>query len=242
MSARSHERIEELVVARVLDGLEPAQLAELQAEMASHGPDCLDCARLMAEYEAVAEALAVAVEPVALAAGAEDRLVAAAREWTRGVDEGSAAVLELGEARRKRAARPMGTRLRGWVIGAAAAALVVIAGSIGYVLAPKAHAPQTVAFQATGDQRLAVVYVPGNQDALLVGSNLDPPPEGKVYELWYIASEGANPTPAGTFQPDANGSVLMKTTVGRQFVAVAVSVEPPGGSTTPTKVILVQNV
>src|SRR5437899_1675889 len=83
---------------------------------------------------------------------------------------------------------------------------------------------------------------PGSQEAVLVGSNLEAPPAGKVYELWYIPSKDAAPAPAGTFQPDAGGSVLMKTTVGGMFVALAVSVEPPGGSTTPTKVILIRNV
>jgi anti-sigma-K factor RskA len=34
----------------------------------------------------------------------------------------------------------------------------------------------------------------------------------------------------------------VKTKVGSEFVALAVSVEPPGGSTTPTNVILVKNV
>ena len=242
MSARSHQRIEELVVARVLDGLEPAELAELEAEMASHGPDCLDCARLLSEYGEVAEALAMAVRPVAMAAGAEDRLIGAARAWTQGVRDGTVAVLEP-EYERRRPARRRPVRVKRWAAAATVAAvLAVVAGAIGYVLAPNAGAPATVAFQTTGGQRLAVVYVPGSHKAVLIGTNVDAPPAGKVYQLWYIASKGANPTPAGTFRPDPNGSVLFNTTVGTKFVAVAVSVEPPAGSTTPTKVILVQNV
>jgi anti-sigma-K factor RskA len=239
---RMHDRIEELVAVDVLDGLDEAGRLELAREMASHGPDCAECALLVAEYADAAASLALALEPVAVSPGAEDRLMAAAREWTRGVQEGSVAVLEPVRGRRVRPLRRTGVRIKGWVVAAAAAVVVVVAGSIGYVLAPNAQPPQTVAFSATGSQRLAVVFVPGSRQAVLVGSNMDAPPAGKVYELWYIASKDADPTPAGTFRPDANGSVLMNTTVGERFVAVAVSVEPPGGSTTPTKVILVQNV
>ena len=83
----------------------------------------------------------------------------------------------------------------------------VLFGHLGYALAPNGAALRTVTLSASGAQRLSVVYAPGSQEAVLVGSNLEAPPAGKVYELWYIPSKDAAPAPAGTFQPDAGGKI-----------------------------------
>ena len=240
--APSHEHIEELIAAHALNGLEEPERFELEAEMESHGPECPECARLLSEYSETAARLAFALDPVPPSAGEEDRLIEAAREWDRSVAEGSGAILTTAPRGRRGLARPPGIRVKGWLVAAAAAVIAVVAGFLGYALAPNGAALRTVTLSASGAQRLSVVYAPGSQEAVLVGSNLEAPPAGKVYELWYIPSKDAAPAPAGTFQPDAGGSVLMKTKVGGTFVALAVSVEPPGGSTTPTKVILIRNV
>jgi len=241
-TARSHEHIEELIAAFVLGGLDDDERVELEREMAAHGPDCPECARLLSEYMETAGRMAFVLEPVGLSVGEEDRLIDAARQWDRDVEEGSAAVLQPVGRRRTRTARPSGIRLKGWIVAAAAAVVAVVAGFLGYALAPNASPLRTVTLSASSGQRLSVVYAPGSREAVLVGSNVDAPPAGKVYELWYIPSKDAAPAPAGTFQPDAGGSVLVRTKVGSEFVALAVSVEPPGGSTTPTNVILVKNV
>ena len=238
----AHDHIEELIAADVLGGLDEAQRLDLQREQATHGPGCADCERLLAEYAETAGQLAFFPEPMALSPGAEDRLIEAAREWDRAVGEGSAAVLESAPAGRRGVGRPRGFRVKGWVVAAAAAVIAVVAGLLGYAVAPNGAALKTVTLSASGGQRLAMVYATGNRDAVLVGSNVAAPPAGKVYELWYIPRKDAAPVPAGTFQPDSGGGVLMRTTVGAEFVALAVSVEPPGGSATPTKVILVRNV
>ena len=238
MSARPHDRLEELIAAAALGGLDEADRVEMEREMASHGPDCAECRRLVEEYEEVAGRLAFALDSLPMAAGAEDRLIVAARATAPA--PGSIRVLE--SRGRPRRTRPGGMYVRRWLVAAAAAVIALVAGSVGYVLAPSGAGLRTVTLPATGGQRLAVVYVPGSEQALLVGSNLDAPPAGKVYELWYIARKEANPTPAGTFKPDSNGGVLMRTTVGPAFVALAVSVEPPGGSKKPTNVILVRSV
>ena len=44
-----HGRIEELVVARALGGLEPEEASELDAVMAGHGAACEMCRRLVDE-------------------------------------------------------------------------------------------------------------------------------------------------------------------------------------------------
>jgi anti-sigma-K factor RskA len=60
---------------------------------------------------------------------------------------------------------------------------------------------------------------------------------GKTYELWVLPASGAAPVAAGTFRPDVNGSAsvvlpaLPKNVPAKGF---GVTVEPDGGSPTPT--------
>jgi len=227
---RSHERLEELIAADVLYGLDEPDRVEMEREMADHGPDCLECRRLVQEYGEVAGGLGLALEPLPLAAGAEDRLLAAARLTDRrpAQERAPSVVRPLAPA----AAAP--GRARRWIAAAAvAAAIAVLAGFVGYALAPGAPALRVAAFPAKGGQQLSVVYQAGSRQAVVVGSNLASLPPGRVYELWYVPTPGADPRPAGTFLPRA-GSVVANAHVGTTFVALAVSVEPKGGSPHPT--------
>jgi hypothetical protein len=76
------------------------------------------------------------------------------------------------------------------------------------------------------------VYVKGQTQGLAIGS-LPALAGGRVYELWYQPRAGANMVPAGTFAPQ-NGTVVAPVVLGESFVAVAMSVEPAGGSPQPT--------
>lgn len=68
--------------------------------------------------------------------------------------------------------------------------------------------------------------------AVLVASELPPAPEGEVYEAWVIRD--SVPEPAGFFEPrDGNAATTVEGSVkGAQ--AVAVTLEPEGGSPMPT--------
>ncbi len=253
MAARSHDRIEELVAADALDGLDERDRLELRREMATHGEHCLECERLVAEYTEAAGRLAFGLEPVPMSPGAEDRLLETARSIREpsGLAPGTVAsrdrpssvlpdrpllpqVPRQGDRPRLAAIRRR-TDVRRWLSAAAvAAAIAVVAGFVGYALAPNGAGVRTVAFPAKHGQRLAVVYSPGTGDAVVVGSNLSPPPDGKVYELWYRPGAGAGMRPAGTFIPDPSGAVVARTKVGTSFDLLAVSYEPPGGSPQPT--------
>ena len=84
-------------------------------------------------------------------------------------------------------------------------------------------------------------YQPRTGTLLLLASNLAPLPTQKVYELWLIPANGGKPIPAGTFAPDAhgNGSLLVPTLAGATAAkAFGITVEPEGGSSTPTMPIL----
>jgi anti-sigma-K factor RskA len=116
---------------------------------------------------------------------------------------------------------------------AVAAAVLTVAGVIGYSLAPGRTVPTRVVSLSAGDQVLQVAFTPGDREALVVGANLPDPPAGKVYQLWYQRGEDSAMESAGTFVP-RDGNVLAPVEMGPSFVAVAVSLEPAGGSEHPT--------
>jgi anti-sigma-K factor RskA len=66
-------------------------------------------------------------------------------------------------------------------------------------------------------------------------SKLPPPPRGKVYEAWTAAKGSSSMSPSVTFTPNADGVAVVALPVDATRVgAVAVSVEPEGGSKAPT--------
>lgn len=221
---RPHDTIEELIVADVLDGLDQAGVQELAELRAEHGPDCPECRRLESEYRDVASHLGMDVEPMSLSPGAEEALIRAARAP-------SAPPVE--RAHRRLRVIPGGRRARRLAAAVAmAASVAVLGGLVGYSIAPK-PAPLAAVSYRSGDQRLTIVYAKGQAGGLVIGSNLPTPEGGRVYELWYQPIEGANMVPAGIFVP-RDGTVVAPVMLGESFVAVAVSIEPPGGSPQPT--------
>jgi anti-sigma-K factor RskA len=61
------------------------------------------------------------------------------------------------------------------------------------------------------------------------------PPRGKVYQAWTLAKGAKRVAPSLTFVPDAHGVAVVALPVdARSMAAVAVSVEPEGGSKQPT--------
>jgi anti-sigma-K factor RskA len=86
----------------------------------------------------------------------------------------------------------------------------------------------------TGGGRVLVDATSG--DAAIVVSGLSPAPEGKTYELWAIRGKKA-PEPAGLITvADERGGALRVPNIARasEVTAFAVSIEPSGGSTSPT--------
>ena len=90
-------------------------------------------------------------------------------------------------------------------------------------------------FGNTTSEARGKVYVNARRGVLLIASGLAPAPSGKTYEFWLIPKAGA-PQPAGLFEAGTNGAALhfRKGPLPENPAAVAVSVEPPGGSAAPT--------
>jgi anti-sigma-K factor RskA len=98
----------------------------------------------------------------------------------------------------------------------------------------QSQGPQMIALGGAGTEqgaRAEVVTLEGDR-AVLVAEDMPPVPEGKTYQIWVI--KGDTPQPSGLFEPKGGSiaAVVEKPVEGAD--AVAVTVEPEGGSPKPT--------
>ncbi len=78
------------------------------------------------------------------------------------------------------------------------------------------------------------VVVRGNR-AYIAMHDLPQPPRGKVYQAWMLPKGATKMVPSSTFVPDAHGvAIVTLPSDAKALSAVAVSVEPDGGSKQPT--------
>ena len=211
-----HERIEEQIVLSVLGDMDPVERARFEAELAAHLPECQRCSELARDYRHVGEHLALAATPSSPPRGLEERILARAT----GIGGNVVRVISW----RKRAMQ---------VALAAAAVVVLVTGSIaGTRLVTGSNELQLVRLQAAGQATLAIAYTSGAETAVVVGSDLPDPGSQRVMQLW--VRSGGSMVPGGTFRP-RRGDVLAVTRLpAKEFDLVAVTIEPRGGSRTPT--------
>lgn len=151
------------------------------------------------------------------------------------------------------ARRPWAQRL----VGAAAAVLAVVvislsvlvgnlnsrldqveteATAMASVLSAEEVDVQEVGVDSGGTAR--VVAAPGQDAAAFFASGMQPVPSGRTYQLWLM--QDGQPAPAGLFKPNEDGHVAQALQGDvRSAEAVAVTVEPDGGSPQPTSEPLV---
>jgi hypothetical protein len=85
--------------------------------------------------------------------------------------------------------------------------------------------------------QMHMVYSKEKGSLLLMASNTPALPDDKIYELWLLPADGSAPMPAGWFKPDAKGNGMIShtlTAAGIDAKGFAVTVEPAGGSQSPT--------
>lgn len=98
---------------------------------------------------------------------------------------------------------------------------------------------RTVPLPGTPDAPTAsgTFYLTADNQGVLVLRGLEPLPAEQTYQLWLIPADGP-PAPAGLVAVQAEDSTWLKLQVPpdapTDFAAVGVSVEPAGGSPTPT--------
>jgi anti-sigma-K factor RskA len=156
---------------------------------------------------------------------------------------GMPATDELGAARKRREERRRPQGMRNWLVGVAAAAVIALGGvGVGAYVANQ-NDPLNQVLQAS-DVRQATVDVNGggtatvsispSKDAAVVKMNGVPaPPAGKVYQMWLIPKDGSAPVSQGLMDAEALSKPAVVKGIG-SAAALGITVEPAGGSATPT--------
>jgi anti-sigma-K factor RskA len=215
----SHDEMLDNVAIYALGALPPAEAAAV----AAHLQTCAECRR---EYELLRPAVTAAGASAQADAGASPspllkaRLMREVRDQTRTIRR-----------------TPM------WGVYLAAAACVAFA--IGAVLTNLSlHNRQAQQSALISDltaanakhYRFAGGEVVVHDGRLYIAMHaLPPPPAGKVYQAWTLPKGSHRMTPEQTFMPSGSGPTIVEVPVSSATVAaVAVSVEPLGGSKQPT--------
>jgi anti-sigma-K factor RskA len=86
------------------------------------------------------------------------------------------------------------------------------------------------------NQRLDVTYLP-DRDLAVLNFDLPPAATGKTYQAWYLVD--GNPVSLGVLS-ESSGTVTFAANLDRAQ-GVAISIEPTGGSRTPTTVAIASN-
>ncbi len=236
-----HERFEELKDAYVLGALPQEEQAEFERYLAAHP-----------ERQAEVDELGAFANLLAFSPQQQDP----PPELRRKVME----VVEAEAAPRRARRRPIfaGIReyLNGWNLALGAAAMLVIGllswnvllqdqvqdltGQVEEVRTDERPEQQqvqegrTIPLEGAWAQQGAsaeVAFIDEDR-VVLVAENMPSVPENRTCQIWVIHDDV--PTPSGLFDPDGNVTATAVTTSIEKADAIAVTVEPAGGSEKPT--------
>ncbi|MBG6216573.1 hypothetical protein IWX75_001017 [Arthrobacter sp. CAN_A6] len=150
---------------------------------------------------------------------------------------------DLTRRRQARAERRRPRSVTQWLVaGAATVVLAVGAVTIAQNLQPSL---EEEVLQASDLRTNEFVLAPGGKADLAVSreenaavltlTGVPAPPEGSVYQMWRLPTDGSAPVSVGTMTAeDVAGSKVTAVQGIDQFTGLALTVEPAGGSTAPT--------
>jgi anti-sigma-K factor RskA len=126
-------------------------------------------------------------------------------------------------------------------------AIAVVAGLADLSLSQRLDRDRSLALVQT--QTIADLIAPDSQRHQFAGGEvvthgarlylamhgLHAPPPGRTYQAWTLAKGAKSVAPSLTFKPQPGGAVLVRLPENAiEIAAVAVSLEPEGGSKAPT--------
>lgn len=155
------------------------------------------------------------------------------------------------ELARKRASKnSMSSTASRWLVGAAAAVVLAVGGvTIAQNLQPTSVEQQVMQASDVRTEQLSVggvgradLAISGEENAAVVTlSGIPSPADGYVYQMWRIPADGSAPVSVGTMTgEDVAGTKVTELPDINGIVAVAITVEPTGGSATPTLPIVAE--
>ena len=103
--------------------------------------------------------------------------------------------------------------------------------------APDAWPLTLVGVKTPPQPQMKVIYSRKEGSLLWTANNTPVLPEDKIYELWLLPMDGSAPMPAGWIKPDSNGHGAVYHRMKESGISAkgfAVTIEPAGGSDTPT--------
>lgn len=227
------ERFDDLKGAYALDALDESERREFEGYLTAHP-----------ELQAEIDELGAVADLLALAPQEYEPSPELRRNLLGRIEDASGAPAQLRTSSRARVFGPGGPAAAAI---AAVAALAVVGLSLWNAslrdeneeLRGTLETRETYELQGSGPAEDAwgeVVEV-GDGRAVLMAENLPPTAEGEVYETWLM--HGGVPEPAGLFQPLDGGDAAAPIEGSiEEADAVAVTVEPSGGSPAPTSEIL----
>jgi anti-sigma-K factor RskA len=225
------------VAAFLLGALSDAERREFQAHMST----CAHCREDVASLRLVADALPLAVPPVAPSPQLRDRLMETVRAEA---DVLSAA----GPAADRPQTQRRFTLSFGRPLALAGAAMALVLGvalglGIGAATDNGSTKTQTVVQVRTVQARVDTAAAPRGSAVIVMRdgvatlrvTGLPAPPQGKVYEVWLLRRGAAAPSPTDAlFSVSTRGSGRVALPSVDGVEAVLVTAEPDGGSSAPT--------
>ena len=240
---REHDAIRELLAPVALGAAEPAEVERVEAHVA----ECAVCLEELAGLSAASGVLALAVPPVDPPPALRESIMARVR--AEAAARRAAEAAEGGPPARRR--RSVGSRLRGaagsirpWpaVAVVAVIAAILLGWNIVLQTSDEGGREDVAALSVTGSADAPsisgrVVYVPGEDTAVMRLNGLPPLKEGDAYQLWVL--RGGMPESAGLFQPTGPAQAVRVADNLAGADALAVTAQPRTSRTAPEGPILV---
>jgi anti-sigma-K factor RskA len=230
MRELSHEEYRSLLAPYALGAVG----REEEAAVRAHLQTCDECRAEAESYAGVVPHLALVADEEPLPAGFADRLMSEV-SGTRAPEGHRARAPRESKATRRGSVRRL---LPGLAFGAAAIVIVIL-GALVVDLRSDLDLQREVAegllsedarTLAGSDAQAAIV--PTDEGSVFVARGMQGAPSGRTYQLWFI-DEGA-PTSGGTFEVEDGFATLATDQTLGEVDAVAVTLEPAGGSDQPT--------
>ncbi len=244
-----HEDYKEMIPARALSALDAAEERALN----EHLENCDECRKELEEWQATAATLAVVADPAEPSPKVRERILSEVRR-----ELATPEVIPFRSTSRNvwRSFGSLGAMAAVVLFTALIVGLVVLWRENSAIKEKLARANEFAQLAATpgakvselkgvdlGAGATARLVYDKTGHAMLIGDKLPSVPRGKAYQLWFIVGKNP-PMPGKTFSPDDAGDGVLKEQMPKEALdsaTFAITVEPEGGSSTPTMPIYLRS-